>query len=93
MAHSATGGRPRVALPPVASTPSLLLAGEQSGVAGLVGREAELALLHERLRSALAGERQIVFVTGEAGIGKTALVTTFLQQIAQRADIWIARGQ
>jgi predicted ATPase len=70
-----------------------LLADAYEGPTGLVGREAELALLHERLRSALAGERQIVFVTGEAGIGKTAFVTTFLQQIAQRADIWIARGQ
>jgi hypothetical protein len=34
-----------------------------------------------------------VFVTGEAGTGKTALVTTFLQQLAQRADIWITQGQ
>ena len=80
-------------LPPVASTPSLLLADEHRGLTDLVGREAELALLHERLRRALAGERQIVFVTGEAGTGKSALVTTFLQQLAQRADIRITQGQ
>jgi tetratricopeptide (TPR) repeat protein len=34
-----------------------------------------------------------VFVTGEAGIGKSALVTAFLQQIAGDIDIWVARGQ
>jgi predicted ATPase len=81
------------ALPPVMSAPSLLLADEYQGLTGLVGREAELALLHERLRRALAGERQVVFVTGEAGIGKTALVTAFLQQIAQRTAVWIAHGK
>ena len=40
----------------------------------LVGREAELAQLHSWLAKTLSGERQIVFVTGEAGIGKTALI-------------------
>src|SRR5262245_4885106 len=36
----------------------------------LVGREAELAQLHGWLEKAVSGERQVVFVTGEAGIGK-----------------------
>ena len=40
----------------------------------------------------LAGERQIVFVTGEAGIGKTALVDTFAQRTGD-GNIRIARGQ
>jgi DNA-binding winged helix-turn-helix (wHTH) protein/predicted ATPase len=44
----------------------------------LVGREAELAQLHGWLDKALSGERQLVFVTGEAGIGKTTLVEKFL---------------
>ena len=35
----------------------------------VVGREAELAQLHKWLEKALGGERQIVFVSGEAGIG------------------------
>src|SRR5262245_28383161 len=39
----------------------------------LVGRENELAGLQARLAKALAGERQLVFVTGEPGIGKTTL--------------------
>src|SRR5262245_16820708 len=40
----------------------------------LVGREHQLARLRARLAAALAGQRQLVFVTGEPGIGKTALV-------------------
>src|SRR5258707_1107748 len=36
-----------------------------------VGREWELTQLQTVLETALQGERQIVFVTGEAGIGKT----------------------
>lgn len=44
----------------------------------LAGREAELAQLQQRWEQALGGERQIVFITGEPGIGKTALVEAFL---------------
>lgn len=50
----------------------------QSPVSRLVGREAELAQLHKWLDKAISGERQVVFVTGEPGIGKTALVDAFL---------------
>src|SRR4029453_821037 len=45
---------------------------------GLVGRGGEIDLLEERLSRALSGERQVVFVTGEAGAGKTALVEHFV---------------
>ena len=41
----------------------------------------------------LGGERQVVFVTGEAGIGKTALVDTFARGIASDRGIRIGRGQ
>ena len=50
----------------------------------LVGREAELAQLHSWLAKALRGERQIGFVTGEPGIGKTTLIDAFLQSLASR---------
>jgi len=40
----------------------------------LVGRETELAQLHDWLDKAANGHRQLVFVTGEPGIGKTTLV-------------------
>ena len=35
----------------------------------------------------------MVFVTGEAGIGKTTLVDAFLAQIRDRADVRITSGQ
>jgi hypothetical protein len=44
----------------------------------LVGRSGELTQLHHWLDKALQGERQIVFVTGEPGIGKTTVVEAFL---------------
>jgi len=47
----------------------------------LVGREAELAQLHGWLEKACNGEQQIVFVIGEPGIGKTALIEAFLQSL------------
>src|SRR5262249_50122844 len=47
----------------------------------LVGREAELEKLRSLFGKALAGERQMVFVAGEPGIGKTTLVETFLQSL------------
>jgi predicted ATPase len=40
-----------------------------------------------------SGVRQIVFVTGEAGIGKTALVDTFVHSTASDRSIRIGRGQ
>ena len=65
----------------------------------LVGREAELAQLHAWFKKALNGQRQIVFVTGEPGIGKTTLVEEFLQRVAtdeqgeQDERVWVGRGQ
>jgi hypothetical protein len=44
----------------------------------LVGRASELDALHRGLAKALTGVRQIFFVTGEAGLGETTLVDTFL---------------
>src|SRR5437667_4954882 len=52
----------------------------------LVGREAEIMQLHRWLEKALSGERQLVFVTGEPGIGKTTVVDAFLQSLASRVQ-------
>jgi len=61
--------------------------------APLVGREPELQQLHRWLAGACKGEQQIVFVTGEPGIGKTTLVEAFLTQVAATTPIRIGRGQ
>ena len=59
----------------------------------MVGRDAALAELEASLRTASAGQRQIVFVTGEAGIGKTTLIDIFQQHVHIRSNTRIARGQ
>src|SRR5439155_10883753 len=59
----------------------------------LVGRETELLQLHCWLETALHGQRQVVFVTGEPGIGKTALVETFLRHLDAVDTLWLGRGQ
>jgi DNA-binding winged helix-turn-helix (wHTH) protein/predicted ATPase len=58
-----------------------------------VGRDLELSQLHCWLASAVEGERQIVFVTGEPGIGKTTVVEAFLGQAAATVPLRIGRGQ
>jgi DNA-binding winged helix-turn-helix (wHTH) protein/tetratricopeptide (TPR) repeat protein len=59
----------------------------------LVGREDELAQLDEALSQAQAGARQLVLISGDAGIGKTTLVRAFLSRAAQAGDFRIALGQ
>jgi len=59
----------------------------------MVGRETVLAELESSLDRAWRGERQVIFVTGEAGIGKTTLVDVFHQRAIGRTKIRIARGQ
>ena len=58
-----------------------------------MGREGELAQLHRWWAQARQGTRQVVFVTGEAGIGKTTLVDAFVAQMAATEAVWSARGQ
>src|SRR5262249_22499315 len=43
--------------------------------------------------SARHGHRQVVFITGEPGAGKTTLVDAFLRRAAVGASLRIARGQ
>ncbi len=50
----------------------------------LVGREAELARLRSQWEKAQHGERQLIFVIGEPGIGKTAVMEAFLTDIGQQ---------
>jgi DNA-binding winged helix-turn-helix (wHTH) protein len=69
--REASGGGPSV-ISPVGAEP-----GVPDGIR-LTGREAELAQLTESFRQASAGQRQIVFVEGEPGIGKSTLVQVFL---------------
>ena len=58
-----------------------------------VGRDQELASLHAAFTRAQRGERQIAFVSGEAGIGKTTLVDRLLDQVRASGPVQIGRGQ
>jgi DNA-binding winged helix-turn-helix (wHTH) protein/predicted ATPase len=59
----------------------------------LVARQAEMAQLYQRWTQALQGTRQVVFVTGEAGIGKTSLIDAFVAQVVASETVWLGRGQ
>ena len=61
--------------------------------ARMVGRGSALEQLNRHLQSAMVGQRQIVFVTGEAGIGKTTLIDAFHQTAFQTFNLLVARGQ
>lgn len=48
----------------------------------LIGREAELAHLHERRRGASRAHGGLVLVAGEAGLGKSRLLAEFRTALA-----------
>ena len=50
-----------------------------------VGRETELRHLGKLLDTAAVGKAQVVFIVGEAGAGKSALVSEFVRR-AEAAD-------
>jgi len=58
-----------------------------------VTRDRELAQLNEHLQEALEGRGKVVFVTGEAGAGKTAIIQEFSRRAQDRhPDLVIAVG-
>jgi predicted ATPase len=59
----------------------------------MVGREDELAQLRSWYSHVLEGQRRVVFVAGEAGIGKTTFVQAFLDSVAEEGTGRLGRGQ
>ena len=60
----------------------------------LVGRDAQLDELCHCLQRSLTQQHQVVFVTGETGIGKTSLVDEFVRGVATDfPGVRVARGQ
>ncbi|HZP11286.1 MAG TPA: AAA family ATPase [Nevskiaceae bacterium] len=47
----------------------------------MTGRQDVLAVLRERWQQALAGKRQVVWITGDAGVGKTTLIRNLLAEV------------
>ncbi len=58
----------------------------------IVGRDEQLAELQQHLRLMLAGQRQTVFIAGEAGAGKTSLTAEFVARQSGE-PLLIAEGQ
>src|SRR6478609_4084987 len=57
----------------------------------LVGRERELAVLRNCLAASIAGRGGVVLISGEAGIGKTALAEAFGRE-ASEAGVRVLTG-
>jgi tetratricopeptide (TPR) repeat protein len=59
----------------------------------LVGRDSELRVLRRALVRADGGRRQVVFVGGERGIGKTTLLEYFVEETRVRTRARVTFGQ
>jgi predicted ATPase len=71
--------------------PAAGIAPASPALPALVGRASELDRLAAAWETARRGERQVVFVSGEPGIGKTALLDAFVARSV--ADAFVGRGQ
>jgi DNA-binding winged helix-turn-helix (wHTH) protein len=87
-AAAAPGATKTVVAPPAAEA-----FGEAAGEAAMLGRAAELEQLEEHFRAVERGARRVVFITGETGIGKSALLDVFCQRVCQGSQAVVARGQ
>ncbi|HUA32638.1 MAG TPA: adenylate/guanylate cyclase domain-containing protein [Candidatus Binataceae bacterium] len=58
----------------------------QTGLAPMVGRDSECAILKERWERAPNHEGQIVLVSGEPGVGKSRLLQAFKEEVAKEPD-------
>jgi len=83
-----------LAAPPSASAlpaaSNLTVRNSLDAATSFIGRTAEIASLEQAWRRANAGERAVVWLAGEPGIGKTTLIEHFL---ASLGEVACARGQ
>ena len=80
--------RPDVPSPPVAAgapLPPPPILARAAGSVRLVGRENELAHMAHVWEQAIAGQRQLLLLAGEPGIGKTRLASTFARDMVDEA--------
>src|SRR6266436_2431955 len=63
------------------------------GLTPLVGRESEVTLLLERWEQVKAGQGHVVLLSGEGGIGKSRLIQTLKDHVAQEPHVrWECRS-
>jgi len=58
----------------------------------MVGRQAELALIAERLELTLAGQGQVLGITAEAGMGKSRLLAEAIRLVQPRTKQYRVYG-
>jgi tetratricopeptide (TPR) repeat protein len=58
-----------------------------------VGRDAALSQLAQWWTTVRQGTRQVGIIAGESGIGKTALINTFVAHVAATEEVWVGHGQ
>ena len=64
-------------------------ATSDAGLTPLVGRDRELDLLWSTFESARAGNGQVAFLVGEAGTGKSRLLSEFRRKLGDEPHTWI----
>ncbi len=84
---------PEVEQPPWRDAMTGLAAEEIQRGGYFSGRTHELQQLLSHLQFVVKGQRQLVFLTGEAGIGKTALLNQFAAQIVDYSNCFVTCGQ
>jgi len=88
-----TGDLDTTLVAPLPERPPILEKGAKVAPV-FVGREEQLAQLEAQLAKALAGEGRVAFVSGEAGSGKTALVSEFARRaLNEHPDLLVASGR
>jgi len=68
-------------------------AGSRGPVRVMADRLEEISRLRVHAQIAASGQRQVVFITGENGIGKTTLVDAFCTRAASEFGMVLIRGQ
>ncbi|HET7874340.1 MAG TPA: adenylate/guanylate cyclase domain-containing protein [Methylomirabilota bacterium] len=61
-------------------------AAVERGLTPLVGRSREVEILLERFAEAKAGHGQVVFISGDAGIGKSRLLLEFRRRLVESGE-------
>jgi class 3 adenylate cyclase/tetratricopeptide (TPR) repeat protein len=73
-----------------AETETRFEASRSSRMTPFVGREPEVALLLDRWRDARSGEGKVTLLSGEAGIGKSRILATLRERIADAPHVAVA---
>ncbi len=77
-----------------AMQPSAVLAASAADPTELLlGRDDELTMLREAYAASLAGHSVMMFVSGESGVGKSALVDAFLSQLRDDTSAVVLAGR